>query len=258
MARFDRLEFDTSDEEPTREGVTPQIDRDEKYWMRLADDNRRSGLYENSLRFYSRALERDKSLLAGWLGQVQMLIALEEYPEAELWSRKALELFRNNGDLMAGRAQALGRRGDRKNALELCDGSLRVEGLSSYRWMVRGELMLLTSESIDRHCFDKAVQLDSDWLVSLEIALIYLHYRKPSNAQARARQAVEKSPQSAYAWYVQGVCEAELNLIRPAKRSFERCLELSPRHLEAERRLEALARQGWSLGKSLRRFFGLS
>ena len=33
------------------------------------------------------------SLVAGWLGQVQMLVFLGEYPEAELWARKALELF---------------------------------------------------------------------------------------------------------------------------------------------------------------------
>jgi len=34
-----------------------------------------------------------------------MLIALEEYSEAELWARKALELFRNQVDLQAARAR---------------------------------------------------------------------------------------------------------------------------------------------------------
>ena len=45
-------------------------------------------------------------LVAGWVGQVQMLVQLQEYPEADLWSRKGLELFPNNGELLAGRAQA--------------------------------------------------------------------------------------------------------------------------------------------------------
>ena len=58
--------------------------------MNKADQSRRAGLYENALKFYSRALELDRSLVAGWVGQVQMLVQLEEYPEAELWSRKGL------------------------------------------------------------------------------------------------------------------------------------------------------------------------
>src|SRR5262249_35576121 len=116
MPRFDHLELDSPHEDSgARKSV--QVDsQDEKHWLRMAEENRRQGLYDNALRFYSRALELDKSLVLGWLGQVQMLVAQGEYPEAELWSRKGLELFRNNGDLMAGRAQALCRMGDTKQA----------------------------------------------------------------------------------------------------------------------------------------------
>src|SRR5438477_1751984 len=67
---------------------------DSKHWMHSADRSRRSGLFEEALRFYSRAVELDRALVGGWVGQVQMLIALAEYKEAELWARKALELFR--------------------------------------------------------------------------------------------------------------------------------------------------------------------
>src|SRR5689334_12227259 len=130
MSRFGRLEFEgprsrheaeqaaaeqhhaqhARSEHAQHQHVEP--DRDERHWLRLADADRRNGLFEGALRYYSRALELDKSLVTGWVGQVQMLVALGEYPEAELWSRKALELFKNNAELLAARAQALCRTGD--------------------------------------------------------------------------------------------------------------------------------------------------
>ncbi len=257
MPRFDRLEFDP---EPSEGGDEPRRghaeEPDDAQWLRRADDQRRRGLYENALRYYSRALERDKALINGWLGQIQMLILLGENTEAELWARKALELFRGSGDLLAGRAQALARIGDRKVALELCDAALKQEGHSAYRWMVRGELMVHGRDQIDRHCFDKAIQVDPDWLIPLESALIYLEYELPSKGHLRARQAVEKAPDSFYCWYVQGWCEQELDLDRQAERSLRRCLELSPKHVEASRRLAELSNQSWSLKKSIRRLLG--
>ena len=258
MPRFDRLEFDSEGEEPQLSDCAPDPVRDEDHWLRTAEENRRSGHYENALRFYSRALEVDKSLISGWLGQVQMLIYLEEYPEAELWSRKALELFKNNGDLLAAQAQALCRKGDHKQASVVCDGALRVEGVSAYRWMVRGELMLANRDKVDQHCFDKAVQLDSDWLVPLEIALIYMHHQVFSKAQWRARQAVDKAPEHFYSWYVLGCAEKELGLTARARKSFGSCLELAPNHLEAQQHLRDLQNRGGPIGRGLRRLFGKS
>ena len=252
MARFDHLEFETNQDEPVNRQDGSHLDRDDQYWLRMADQERRQGFFENALRYYSRALEKDKSLLKSWLGQVQMLIQLSEHPEAELWSRKALELFRNNSELLAGRAQAYCRLGDLKKAQELCDAALRQEGQSAYRWTVRGELMARERGDIDRHCFDKALNLDDDWLVPAEIACIYLHYRNPSKALIRARQAVERAPDSPYCWYLQGFCEMELALTVKARESFKRCLQLSPNHAEARSRLAQLANQKWSLGRTLR------
>ena len=190
MARFDRLEFEQEPEEGApevdRPGSRPEANEDQEAWMRKADDHRRRGLHENSLRYYSRALELDKSLIAGWLGQVQMLVLLGEFPEAELSARKSLELFKNHGDLMAARAQALARIGDRSQAMELADAALRQEGNSAYRWMVRGELLVMGRDEVDRHCFDKAIVLERDWLIPLESALIYLHYDQPSKGLLRA------------------------------------------------------------------------
>ena len=123
--------------------------------------------------------------------------------------------------------------------MELADAALRQEGSSAYRWMVRGELLVAGRDDVDRHCFDKAVQADRDWLVPLEIALIYLHHEQPSKALLRARQAVEKAPESFYAWFIQGQCEQALGFDRQA----EQQLRALPGAVAAPRRGEPQARR---------------
>jgi tetratricopeptide (TPR) repeat protein len=256
MPRFNNLELDPTPDDPGEARLRKEGDdgdRDERYWLRLADQNRRQGHHDNALRYYSRALELDKSLVQAWLGQVQMLIALDEYPEAELWARKALELFRNQGDLLAGRSQALARLGDRSEALALCDSALKQEGQSAYRWMARGDLLVSQRGDMDRHCFDKAVLLDKDWLVPLEIAAIYMHYRVPGKALAWIRQAAEQAADNPYVWYRKACCELALDLDDAARKSLRRSLQLAPNYAEAGQALADLDNRGWSLRRALGR-----
>lgn len=252
MARFDKLEIRNSSGGNNDE---VRIARDDCDWLAQADQQRRVGHFESALRLYSRALEEDKALVTGWLGQVQMLIQLAEYPEAELWARKALELFPNNGDLLAGRAQAVVRLGDHKQAIVLCDGALKQPGHSAYRWMVRGEVQLAVKQTADEHCFAKAVQVDADWLIPLESAQINLHYRAASKALRLALKAVEAAPDQHYTWLIVGRCQAELGFNANAIKSFKRCLELSPGHADAERELGDISHRGWSLTGFLRGLF---
>ena len=169
-------------------------------------------------------------------------------------ARKALEVFPGNGELLAARAQALCRLGDKKQAIACCDGSMSAQGRSAYRWQVRGELMVATRQTMDAHCFDKAQQIDRDWLVPLETALIYLHYDLASKAQGRARAAVEQGPGEYYCWYVNGCAQAELGFSRQARESLDECLKLCPKHADAISRLSELDRNG-SMFSKLGRWF---
>ena len=116
MSRFKNLEFDEPKRRSKSSKRPPKPVRDAAYYLAQADGERRQRLFENALRMYSRTLENDSTIAAAWVGQVRMLIALEEYPEAELWSGKALERLRNHADLLAGRAQASCRLGESKAA----------------------------------------------------------------------------------------------------------------------------------------------
>jgi tetratricopeptide (TPR) repeat protein len=240
QSRFKLLEIEA--QQPQAASISSQQleDRDAGYWMRMAERERRDGNYENALRNYSRALELDRAVVPGWLGQVQMLVLLGEFPEAELWARKALELFKNHPGLLSGRAQALCRMHDLKQAQALSDASLAQQGQTAYCWIVRGEIMLVRRDPVEQYCFDKAIQTDGDWLVNLEIAAVYLHYDQPAKAMNHCRQAVEKAPQHAHCWYVQATVELKLSLPRPAERSLRRCLELVANHAAAQRQLNDL------------------
>jgi len=254
MARFQKLEFQPNTQSQASSELTSRTSSGAENWMSRADVCRRSGHFETTLQYYSRALEDDKSLVAAWVGQVQMLVMMQEYPEAETWSRKSLELFPAEGDLHAARAQALCRLHRTKDAYGAIDAAMHQPGQSAYRWTVRGELLLAGRQSAERHCFDKAQQIDADWLVPTEIARIYLQYHQPSNALNRARLGVERGPASGYAWYIQGMCLSELGMDVQAHKSFRTCLELCPGHREAEKSMQSL-NLGSSLWKRLRSFW---
>ena len=218
--------------------------------MRQAELARYKGLFEDALRNYSRAVEADRSNIAGWVGQARMLIALEEYPEAEMWSRKALELFREQSELTAARAQALCRAGDVKQALALCDAAIAKPGQSVYPWIVRGDVMLSRRDSAESHCFNMAVQLKPEWTTLVDIIETYLHHRQHAKALVRCQEAVAKAPEQAYCWYLQGACQMLSGMNDAGHRSLKHCLELDQHHAAALKALQSGAGESW-----LRRLF---
>ena len=229
---------------------------DAGHWMRLADQSRRCGAFEDALRYYSRAVELDRQMVGGWVGQVRMLIALEEYIEAELWARKSLELFKSNAELHAARAQALCRNGDLKNAQAACDAAIGQPGQSAYPWMARGDLMLARRDAVAEHCFDKAIQLDPDWIILIEVAAIYMYYRRHAKALGRCAAAVERAPDQAYAWYQQGRCQMLTGLSKPARLSFKQCIDLEPKHHGARAALKEMEQGDGFFKRAVRRVFG--
>jgi tetratricopeptide (TPR) repeat protein len=258
VKRFDHLEFDDAAPDPQPAGLphhAPEPERDEHFWVARAREDRAAGLFEGALRYYSRALELDRNLVEGWVGQVQMLVLLAEYTEAELWARKALELFRNYPDLLAGRSQALTRLARLNDALAVSDASISQEGNSAYRWMARGDLMLARKDAVETHCFEKAALADNSAVVLLEIARIYRYYRKGAQALVWARKGVEKAPANACAWFVQGACEEDLGQLAAARRSYAQCLDIHPGHSDARFKRIALDAAGRGIKGFFQRWF---
>jgi len=251
--RFSHLEFDDNrrrKEQPRQAGVAQPS---AAQYLTMADEEYRWGRFEPALQLYTRCLEEDRRTIAAWVGQVQMLVQLGENREARMWSDKAMEIFRNNGELLAAKAQACARLGDRLAAYACSDASMQVEGSSPWRWEVRGEVLLERGENLHESCFKKALAENSaNWFDRVIAARVYLFYRKAGLAFEYARQASELRPDSGYAWFVLGDAQRMLGLASAACASYARCLELRPDYAEAKAALTGASRESF-LTRMLRR-----
>jgi tetratricopeptide (TPR) repeat protein len=171
-----------------------------------------------------------------------MLVQLDECHEARVWSDKALEIFRNNGELLAAKSQACMRLKDKQAALACSDASLQVPGSSPWRWIARGEVLLATGQKHAEDCFQKALlEPAADWFDRVVIGRIYLYYRRASNALYHIQAALDADAANGYVWFEKGHCEGALRLVAAAAESYERCLELRPDYREAAVARDSLA-----------------
>ena len=241
--RFANLEFNDRDHERDHaEGQRQDKQQDEQALLVAAHNEYRWGRFEPALRLYTRCLEANRAVVAAWVGQVQMLVQLDEHHEARVWADKALELFRNNGELLAAKGQACARLHDHRAAMACSDGSLQTPGSSAWRWIVRGEVLLAEGQRHFEDCFQKALlEPLSDWFDRAVIARIYRYYGRSTNALGYLKLAVDHQPANGYLWYEMGFCQADLGLRAAATASFEQCISLRPDYREARNELQRLA-----------------
>ena len=240
--RFANLEFDAGEQGERQAAEQHTLGKTAHDFLAQAYAESRCGRYEPALRSYTRALREDRAVIPAWVGQVQMLVQLGEYHEARVWSDKALELFRNNGELLAAKAQACVRLEDGKAALACSDASLAAAGSSALRWIVRGEVLLAAEEPHSEDCFQKALsESAADWFDRVMIARVYMFYERFTNAMCYLKEAIEREPTQGYTWFELGNCQRVLALEAAARTSYQRCLELRPDYREADRVLLEMA-----------------
>lgn len=229
--RFAKLEIEQPSSATRAALDTEQIAgtpvRTAQHDLLLATDAYHSGQFENALQLYTRALRGDRSMIPAWVGQVQMLVELGEYPEARLWADKSLELFKNNGDLLAAKARACLRQRDRAAAVACSDASLASPGTSPQRWQARGEVLLDKAPDRARDCFERSLtESAADWFDRLVIARAYLFHRYAAPAVPYAQAGVQLQPASSYAWLTLARCQDALGWGEQARNSYERALQL--------------------------------
>lgn len=245
--RFSNLEFEQSVE--PQSAAKPQSRGeplpDAQHYMLRAREESSWGAYEPALRLYTRALNEDRAMIPAWVGQVQMLVQLGEVHEARVWADKALELFRDNGELLAAKAQACARLEDRTAALACSDGSLRAAGSSPWRWIARGEVLLAKKQKHAEECFQRAIaEPAADWLDRVVIATVFLYYRRATNALFYLKKSLELEPAHGYTWYLLGECQTALGMNGPASDSYSKCLELRADFRPANNALDQIGGNG--------------
>ena len=211
MGRFSNLEFGGKEIPESGQVTSGQELRDDGYYLRLGDQDHRSARFERALRHYSRALEYNANLQAAWVGQVQMLIELGEFTEANLWADKALEIHRDHPEILSGKAVAWARRGDTDRAIQFTDAALAQRGMAPVVWISRGEALMAAGKANDGHCFERAaMESHQDWFVLLRIARACYWHKNLSRAMEWATRALKREPGAPFAVHVLGDCQLAL------------------------------------------------
>jgi tetratricopeptide (TPR) repeat protein len=255
MKRFSSLEFGDADKSGGKAVGLPI--RDGGYFLEQARLRYLSGEFEQALRDYSRALEKNSAAFAGWIGQLRMLLELEEYPETLVWADRALELFPEHPDLFAAKALACFRDARRDKALEYSDNAVARENTTPLAWLARAEVMLQRKPRIAESCISKALASAGPEVdrIRLEAGRLLARHRKYSAALEHLRLAIRDFPKSALAWFELGGCQAALGFQKEAIAALEQCQHLRPRWDRADRAL-SYAQRG-KLRRMLHRFLGL-
>lgn len=234
-------------------------DMDEGTCLATADGLFRKGEYESALQWYSRALRFAIELEQAWFGQVQCLLSLEEYVEANIWAERAIERFPNSADLLAAKAMALSRTRGADRAMAYSDASLTVKGqpVGPYPWVVRGDLMLNggSRQSAER-CFGKAIELGGqDWYTHFLVGLSFLRRGSEAEALSRFSKAAAMGPRSTLVLCSMGQCYESTGAIAAARAAYRRAVHADPQCKLARQRLAEIKRFG-VLRRLWRRLFG--
>ena len=248
MGRFSNLEFD-GQEPPREEPQAGGENRDEQFYLRLADQEFRRARFDKALRFYSRALEYNANVHAAWVGQVQMLVELGEYKEAKLWADKALELHRDNPDILSAKVVACARTGEAQKAIEFSDAAIAQRGAGPFVWLARGEALMAARQANDEYCLEKAAaESKQDWFMQLRIARVFYSHRQFARAMDWITKATKQEPGAPFVLHVLGDCQAALGLAVAARSSYRQVLALDPDFALSQHGLLALDNQsflGW-------------
>ena len=253
MSRFGNLEY--CEEKRAGEAETPGGPvRDAAYFRARADTAWSEGDFELALRFHSRALEHNTVFFEGWRGQVQMLIELVEYREAQLWVDKALGLFPKHPELLGAKAVAAVRDGSFDLAMALTDEALSQPGVTWRVWLARGEVLLERRSPSAVHCVSNAVALAGEEAprARLESGRLLLRLGRCPAAMEHLTVAAQLRPSWPLALLELGRCQALLGL-PAAEVTLAQCVALRPAWMLARQELERCRRPG--LWGRLRRLF---
>ena len=247
MKRFTSLEFgDTSGPEGQSSSGKGEPIRDAGYFYEQAIKSFLNGDFELALRNYSRSLERSTTFFEAWAGQIRMLIELGEYPEALVWSDKAMELFPENAELLACKAVACLRDAKFNKAMAFSDNAVSKEKVGPRVWLARGEVLMQRKSRVAEDCLSKAIQLagESVDMIRLESGRILRKNGRYASAQQYLEAAVRALPKSALAWYELGCCQAKMGFDQ-AKVSLKQSIQLRPHWERAENALDAVNKTGF-------------
>ncbi len=250
MGRFSKLELDDKNKQNSKELLekTTPIEEgyDQDYYLQQANEFYRKGDFEKALRYYSRALGIDNTLVPAWVGQIRALIDLREYREAHVWVNKALEIFPSETELLAAKAVVYCKLGQVKQSVAISDLSMEQKSPTAYVWLARGQVFLSKHGKNSEFCFNKAIEMSKDdWFIFQLVGWAYMERKQYSRAQHYFSEATALNSSNPFLWLQLGLCCQNLGFFPRAIKCFQQALEIDPRYKPADKALTKAKRTKW-------------
>lgn len=211
-------------------GDDDTLNRTAAEWLDLADRAFLRDDTKSALRLYSRALDRDSTLLEGWVAMIRVLLFRGDLGPAETWNNRALALFPESARLLAMRAVVHARRGKLREGLNSSDALITQNAADPLAQIARGEVLLLAENKTADFCMNQALTLvpANDWKTPATIAMIYEERRLWAKALQFYSAALERDEFSAVLWFRSSRCRAQLGQTPQARKALEQARELCP------------------------------
>ncbi len=244
MDRFSQLEFGDAHSERSRQ--PGEEERGAAYFLKQALRYWLAGDYEVALPNHARVLEQDSARFEGWSGQVQMLIELGEYKEADVWADKAMDLFPDHPELLAHKAVANHRDARYDKAVAYSDNAVGRDPATPRVWLARAEIFLKRKDAVVDGCIGKAMHLaqQDKPIVKLEAARLLRQKKNYVMAITHLNEAMPNLTKAPMLWLELGLCQAALGQSQ-AGTSLEQALRLRPHWDKARAALQQCEKSGF-------------
>ena len=237
-----------------RRAACPNDLRDADYYLNQGRALELAADFEAALRSYSAVLGEDPTRLEGWLGQLWVLYELEEFPEVDLWARKASEQFPENPALLAMRSLAAHGHGRRREGRGFNDAALAGKGAVDVVWLARADLMLDGTGPVGEECLGHALRVSATPdLTRLRGARICFRRKRYRLALQELLEVTAHRPEAAGAWHLLGLVHDALGDGVRAAEALRQAVELAPRNAEFRADLDRLSRRGKGVAALFRR-----
>lgn len=190
-----------------------------------------------ALRQYATALSENPLLVEAWIGQLWILSELGEFPELDLWSKKALTHFPGDPGVLSLRAMAMLHLQLHPEARGFSDAALSAQqGDNEWVWLARAELMLRGKRQLAEECLVHVARCAEDPpLASLRMGSVCLRNHHYAAALDHLSLATREERQRPRPWYLLAMAQYHAGYLEAARQSMQEAYQLNqhnPRYLD--------------------------
>jgi tetratricopeptide (TPR) repeat protein len=187
------------------------------------------GRWESALRLFGRALQRDRSSEAAWVGQVRALVEMSQPGEAATWAEQAAKVCGESAEILALKATCAARTGKPDEAMAWSDRAMSQGRDEGQVWASRAEALFASGHGeMARRALEKAAERSPEPAMLRKYGEIALFFGDLRLAQLWLERARSLAPDDPLAALQLGVLRDRQDDLVAARIELDRALALEP------------------------------